>query len=313
MEKLSVMEQVAMRMDKKQGFFLDIGYFIREGFRSIIAHSMMSFAAMCMIIACLLIMGSFTLVAVNMDKMLGDLESENEFLAYIDESYTSEEAAALKSTLLGVYNIASVVFVSRDEAMEDYKSNQEANVLLDSLPADVLRDRFRIRVINIESMEKTVEAVENLEEVAHVSVALEIANGFVMVRNIANTVAFILVVILITVSLFIMANTIRLATFYRREEIAIMKMVGATNSFIRAPFVVEGVILGLFGALIAYGLQSFCYGIVYDMISQTAGIGLITLLPFDELSKYMLHIFLGAGFTIGVGGSMVAIRKFLQV
>lgn len=199
-------------MGNKKSFRLDLFYFIKEGVLAIISHGFMSFAAVVMIVACLLIMGSFSLVALNLDQMLGDLESENEFLAYVDEDYSSQEAEALQTALGGLSNISSLVFVSREEAMEAYRSAQDYNELLDSLPAEVLRDRYRIRVHEIEEMEDTVNKVLATEGVADVSVALEIANGFVVLRNIANVIATILTVILCCISLFIMSNTIKLAT-----------------------------------------------------------------------------------------------------
>lgn len=300
-------------MDKKTGFRMDIGYFIKEGFLAIVSHGFMSFAAVCMIVACLLIMGSFSLLAVNVDLMLGDLESENEFLAYVEEDYTTAEAEALESAILAIGNVASVTFMTREEAMEAYRANQESNELLESLPADVLRDRYRIRVVAIEEMEHTVQGVASVEGVADISVALDIANGFVMVRNISNIVATVLVVLLVCISLFIMSNTIKLATFYRREEIAIMKMCGATNGFVRAPFVVEGMILGVLGALFGYFFQWMCYQLVFNFVSNAGGMMLVTMMPFSEMSTYILKTFFLAGFSIGVGGSLLAIRKFLQV
>lgn len=300
-------------MGNKKSFRLDLFYFIKEGVLAIISHGFMSFAAVVMIVACLLIMGSFSLVALNLDQMLGDLESENEFLAYVDEDYSSQEAEALQTALGGLSNISSLVFVSREEAMEAYRSAQDYNELLDSLPAEVLRDRYRIRVHEIEEMEDTVNKVLATEGVADVSVALEIANGFVVLRNIANVIATILTVILCCISLFIMSNTIKLATFYRREEIAIMKMCGATNGFVRAPFVVEGMILGCTGALFGFFFQWMSYQVVYQLVTETAGMSLLTMMPFSEIALVMLQIFLGSGFVIGVGGSLLAIRKFLQV
>lgn len=307
------MGQVDISMGKKTGFRIDIFYFIKEGFLAIVSHGFMSFAAVCMIVACLLIMGSFSLVALNMDQMLGDLEAENEFLAYVDENYSTEEAQNLYTRLTATSNVASAIFVSREEALEAYRASQESNELLDSLPAEVLRDRYRIRVVNIEEIARTVSAVEAIDGIATVSVALDIANGFVMVRNVSNVIATVLIVILVSISLFIMSNTIKLATFYRREEISIMKMCGATNAFVRAPFIIEGMILGLTGSLFAYFFQWFFYQVVYNFITESAGIGLLTMLPFAEISTSILTTFVFAGFSIGVGGSLLAIRKFLQV
>ena len=186
-----------------------------------------------MIVACLLIMGSFSLVAVNLDNMLGDLEAENEFLAYIDETYTEDQAKALQSQIEAIPNVAEVTFVSRDEALDDFRAGREENPLLSDLDGSVLRDRYRIHVDDIEQLEQTVKQVEQVEGIADTNAAYEIAQGFVTVRNIAAGVAIVLVSILAVVSLFIIANTTKLAFFYRREEIAIMKMCGATNAFIR--------------------------------------------------------------------------------
>ena len=291
----------------------DAGYYFSEGFHSIFTHGFMSFAAVCMIVACLLIMGSFSLLAVNLDHMLGDLEAENEFLAYIEEDYTEEQARALQSRIEAVPNVSQVTFVTRQEALDDFLEGRETNDLLNSLPAEVLRDRYRIHVKDIEGLKETSEAVRQVTGVANVRAAVEIAQGFVLVRNIATGVAVVLIAILAVVSLFIIANTIKLATFYRREEIAIMKMCGATNAFIQWPFVVEGMILGLTGALIAFFAQWGLYQLVGKLIIQGNGLSLVTILPYASMIRTILPVFCGTGALIGVGGSLLAIRKFLQV
>lgn len=290
-----------------------MGYHLKEGFRSIFTHGLMSFAAVCMIVACLLIMGSFSLLAVNLDHMLGDLEQENEFLAYIDETYTEEQARALESAIQAIPNVSQTTFVTRQQAKEDFLAGRERNALLDNMPAEVLRDRYRIRVEDIERLGETSDAVREVTGVADVLVALEIANGFVLVRNIATGVAAVLIGILLVVSLFIIANTIKLATFYRREEIAIMKMCGATNGFIEWPFVVEGLILGLTGALVAFFAQWGIYQVVAQLVVQGNGLSLVTILSYPSMAGNILAVFCGIGAVIGVGGSLLAIRKFLQV
>lgn len=291
----------------------DAGYYISEGVHSIFTHGFMSFAAVCMIVACLLIMGSFSLLAVNLDHMLGDLEAENEFLAYIEDDYTEEQARAVQADLEKVPNISSLTFVTRAEALENFKAGRQANELMDDLPAEVLRDRYRIHVEDIEQMSETVKAVEQVTGVAKVRAALEIAQGFVLVRNIATGVAMVLIAILLVISLFIIANTIKLATFYRREEIAIMRMCGATNAFIQWPFVVEGMVLGLTGALVAFFAQWGIYQLVMKLVIQGNGLSLVTMVSYGDMVKTILGIFCGTGILIGVGGSLLAIRKFLQV
>ena len=291
----------------------DFGYFISEGFHSIFTHGFMSFAAVCMIICCLLIMGSFTLVAVNAENMFSDLEAENQFTAYIDESLTQEEAKALQDDIEAVPNVARAEFMTKEQAQEEFEADYEGNELFDGLPSDVYRDRFHVYLDDISKLTETENAVKEVTGVAKTKSAPEIAEGFTVIRNIAGAVAVILVVILLAVSLFIIANTIKLATFNRREEIAIMKMCGATNGFIRWPFVVEGTILGLTGALVAFFIQWGLYEAVSRLILQTNGLSLITVLSYASMAGNIVLVFCGVGLVIGVGGSVVAIRKFLQV
>ncbi len=292
---------------------INLGYFAAEGARSIISHGLMSFAAVCMIMACLIIMGSFSLVALNADKMLGQLESENEFLAYIEEGYTDEQIAALEKKIEAVPNVSKVTFISKEEAKAAYLQGREDDGLYASLPDDVFRDRFSIHVADLTQFSQTVDAVTKLDGVANYRAESEIADGFVMVRNVASALATILVVILVVISLFIIANTIKLATFTRREEIAIMKMCGATNWFIRWPFIFEGLILGLVGALLAFFLQWGIYTALYNAIQSSGALTLFAMITFKSIAWPVLGVFLLAGAVIGGCGSVLAIRKFLQV
>ncbi|EDM98663.1 cell division protein FtsX [Pseudoflavonifractor capillosus ATCC 29799] len=294
----------------------NFSYFLSEGFHSIFTHGLMSFAAVCMIVACLLIMGSFSLVAVNVGSMLGELERDNEFLAYVDENLSEEDVAALKGTLEAVPNVASVEFISKETAKEDYveqyASGEDAELFLE-LPDEVFRDRYSIKVTDIEQFSQTVAAVGEVSGVVNIQAIPEIAQGFVVISNVASGVAIILVVMLVVMSLFIIANTIKLGTFTRRDEIAIMKMCGATNSFVRWPFVVEGMILGLVGAVVAFLLQWGVYSLIGQAIATSDTIQLITIIPFETMALKVFGIFCSTGLVVGVGGSMVAIGKFLQV
>ena len=291
----------------------DAGYYFSEGFHSIFTHGFMSFAAVCMIVACLLIMGSFTLLAVNLDNMLGDMEQENELAVYIDDSYTEESARALEPALLQVPNVTEATFMTRTEALEKFRQDRGNVDILEDLPGDVFRDRYYVHIADIEQMAQTKANLEQVEGVGDVVAAVEIAEGFVLVRNVATGVALVLIGILLVVSLFIIANTIKLATFYRREEIAIMKLCGATDGFIRWPFVVEGMVLGLAGSLIAFFVQWGLYQMVGSVIIQGNGLSLVTMIPYTAMVSTILPVFCAVGAVIGVGGSLVAIRKFLQV
>ncbi|MCI9309852.1 MAG: ABC transporter permease [Lawsonibacter sp.] len=290
------------------------GYYVSEGFHSIFTHGFMSFAAVCMIVACLIIMGSFTLLAVNLDNTLGDLESENEMLVYIDDTLTQDQARALQPTLAQVDNVSQLTFVTKEAALADFKAKHgDTTSVLNDLPNEALRDRYRVHVVDIELMRQTKAALEQVEGVGFVNAATEIADGFVMVRNIATGVALVLIGILLVISLFIIANTIKLATFYRREEIAIMKMCGATDGFIEWPFVVEGMLLGLTGALIAFLAQWGLYQMVAKFAIQGNGLSLVNMISYGTMAPTILAVFCGVGAFIGVAGSLFAIRKFLQV
>ena len=206
-------------------------------------------------------------------------------------------------------------FVTAEQALENYKQryvDSEYAELFD-LPPEVLRHRYQIHVVDIEDLAQTVAAVEQVDGIASTQAALDIAQGFVTVRNVAGAVAWILILMLLIISLFIIANTIKLATFHRREEIAIMKMCGATNWFVRAPFLVEGVILGLAGGIIAFFCQWGIYGLITRAMMESGIFSIITTVPFGNISHVVLLVFLLVGFAIGGGGSVMAIRKFLKV
>ena len=294
---------------------INIGYFIKEGFLSVFSHGLMSFAAVCMIVACLLIMGSFSLLAMNVDENLKKLEDDNEFLAYIDENYTDAQIQDLIARVKAVDNVDadSVKFVTREEAKAVYLEGREGDGLYANMPDEVFRDRLSVHVLDLTRFNETVEAVEALPGVDGHRAEGELAEGFVAVRNAVTALAWVLVAILAAVSLFIIANTIRLATFTRREEIAIMKMCGATDGFIEWPFVVEGMILGLTGALIAFFVQWGLYQLVAKLAIQGNGLSLVTMISYSSMATTILAVFCGVGAVIGVGGSLMAIRKFLQV
>ncbi len=293
--------------------FANLWYHVKEGVRSIFTHGLMSFASVCMIVACLLIMGSFSLVAVNINGMLGQLEDENEFLAYVEESLDSGQAMSLQAKLSEIPNVASATYISKEEALEEFKAEQGYSEIFSDIPAETLRDRYSIHVEDIQLMSDTVEEVRGVEGIAEVRAAMEIAEGFVMLRNVASAIAVILVAMLVLISVFIIANTIKLATFTRREEIAIMKMCGATNWFIRWPFLVEGILLGICGGLVAYVAQWGVYGLIGKAMAESGILDIITMIPFQDLNAMLLTVFLLVGFVIGGGGSALAIRKFLKV
>ena len=289
------------------------GYLLREGFQSIVTHGFMSFATVTIVIACLVIMGSFSLIAVNVSTMLDELEATNEMVAYVEETLSEDDARALQDDIEYITNVSTVNFVTREEAMEAFASQYDDETLFQDVEVTVFRDRYVIFLDDIALMEQTKNEVENIPGIADVKAYLEVAEGFVTVRNVISAVSLILVVVLVIVSVFIMANTIKLATYSRREEIAIMKMVGASNWFIRFPFVVEGLVLGLLGGALGFLLEWGIYDVVADHVMTGLVGNLIQVIPFDSVSGLVLAIYLGVGVLVGGFGSAIAIRNYLRV
>lgn len=290
-----------------------LGYYIKEGVGSIFTHGFMSFASVCIIVACLIIMGSFSLLSLNVESIIQTMENENEMLAFVDENLPEEDARSLKSSIEAVPNVSKAVFVSREEAMDSFVASYKNTSLFDGLTAEVLRHRYVVYLDDISLMADTQQALLNIYGVETVSAHLEISEGFVRIKNIVATISILLVAILLIISLFIMSNTIKLTTFERKDEIAIMKMVGATSSFIRWPFVVEGLILGTFGSLTAYILQWGIYKVLTDKILSATGFSFMTTVPFSVIAVPLLIVFMVLGFCVGVVGSLIAIKNYLKV
>ncbi|MDR2420852.1 MAG: permease-like cell division protein FtsX [Oscillospiraceae bacterium] len=289
------------------------GYYIREGMSSIFTHGFMSFASVFIIVACLIIMGSFTLLAVNVNKIIGEFEDENVVLAYVNESYSAEDARALTGAVEAVPNVRTARFVTREEAYDSFLSGVENKSRFEDIDASVLRHRFVIYVEDVALMERTQENLLGTEGIASVTANLLVARAFVTLRNIVSGVSVVIVAVLLVISLFIMMNTVKLATFERRDEIAIMKIVGATNAFIRWPFVFEGFILGLFGSLFAFLTQWGLYKLVTDALLSGVGASFIQAIPFSRAALPLCAIFVAIGCGVGIVGSSFAIRKYLKV
>lgn len=280
---------------------------------SIFTHGFMSFATVGIIVACLLIMGSFTLLAVNVNENIHSLEEENHILAFVDESYTETAARNLESQLLGIDNVESVQFITNAQAMEEFFSEFEDDSQFEGFVPSDFRHRFMIKLKDNSLMEQTQLEIAAVPGIADVNAHLELAEGFITARNVAGAVSIAISVILLIVSLFIMSNTVKLTTFERREEIAIMKMVGATSGFIRGPFVFEGMILGMIGSLTAFLAQWGLYELLFGRLLGYSGLAFISVVDFTSVALILLAVFCVIGIGIGVFGSLMAIRNYLKV
>lgn len=292
----------------------DFSYFFHEGISNMFSHGFMSFAAVGITIACLLIMGTFSLVAVNANANLQSLQQQSEILAFVDDSYSEEQARALQTKLERIDNVRSVTFISKEQAMESYAEEYlEDESLAADLKPEIFRDRYSIRLVELEDMSVTVESIRQVEGIAKVRADEDLSRGFLTISKIATVVCITLIAVLLIVSLFIMSNTIKLTTFDRKDEIAIMKMVGATDGFIRWPFVYEGLLLGCFSSILAFFLQWGLYAGISAGINASDTLQLLDILPFTDLWAPVLVSFIIVGLLVGIAGSLMAIRKFLRV
>ena len=295
--------------NRKAGF----AYYVREGLSSVFVHGFTSLAAMLVIAACLMITGTFALVAYNLDLQIRELEGQSEIVVYIDEAVSRDNALELGKKIRALDNVKTAEFVTKEQLFEDYLDSlgEDAYVMEELRNDNPLRDSYQITMDDVSLHADTVKALESINGVAASSSMQEVSERLIQIRQVVNLISITMVALLGGVSVFIIANTVKLAMFARKEEIAIMKMVGATNHFIRAPFVVEGMFLGLSAATLAFFVLWGVYAYVSAQLAE--GTAILTMVAFAAVWKEVLAIMLGAGLLLGVGGSVITIRRFLKV
>ena len=292
----------------------NIGYLLKEGIRGIFLHGFMSFAAVCVTVACLLIVGSFSILVYNVNLMVEDLNKTNEVLVYVDETFSDADAKSVGTKINRLGNIRQSKFVSREQALEDFIADHEDEAeSFSGLVADDLRHRFVVTLEDNTLMEQTLEQLDQIPGVVKITASLEMAQGFATLQSVLQIASMAVISVLLVVSLLIISNTVKLAMYDRRDEIAIMKMVGATNGFIRLPFVVEGFALGMMGAAIAFCLEWVMYDALVLKLEAIDTLKLFAFVPFDELLIPMVATFVFAGLFVGIVGSWTSIRKFMDV
>ena len=291
----------------------NIGYLLKEGFRGIFLHGFMSFAAVCVTVACLVIVGSFSILAYNLDVMVEELNQTSEILVYMDSELPDAEARSIGTKINLLDNVLQSTFVSREEALQDFIEDHDGDSAFSGVQASDLRHRYVVTLEDNTLMKQTDEQLKALPGVAKTNAAYELAEGFSTIQSVLHIVTYAIIAILLVVSLLIISNTVKLAMYDRKDEIAIMKMVGATNGFIRLPFIVEGFTLGMVGAILAFGLEWVGYDALVMRIGEIDSLQLFTFVPFQELLIPMVVVFAGAGMFVGIVGSWTSIRKFMDV
>ena len=293
--------------------FNNVGYLIKEGFRGIFLHGFMSFAAVCVTVACLVIVGSFSALAYNLDLMVEELNQTSEILVYIDSDLSDAEAKSIGTKINLMDNVLQATFVSREQALQDFIDDHDGDSAFSGVQASDLRHRYVVALENNTLMEQTDNQLKQLPGVVKTNAAYELAEGFATIQDVLHLVSVAIIAVLLVVSLLIISNTVKLAMYDRKDEIAIMKMVGATNSFIRLPFIVEGFTLGMVGAGAAFGLLWAGYDAMIQRIMAVDSLQLFTFVAFEELLIPMVSTFGAAGMFVGILGSWTSIRKFMDV
>ncbi len=291
----------------------NIGYLLKEGFKGIFLHGFMSFASICVTVACLVIVGSFSILSYNLDIMVEDLNQTSEIMAYVDSELSDAEARSIGTKINLLDNVMQATFVSREEALEDFINDHDGDSAFDGVQPEYLRHRYVVVLEDNSQMQQTDEQLRQIPGIADTKAAFELAEGFTTIQSVLHMVSIAIIAVLLVVSLLIISNTVKLAMYDRRDEIAIMKMVGATNGFIRLPFVVEGFTLGMVGAALAFGIEWLGYDAMIQRIAQVDALQLFSFVPFQELLMPMVATFAAAGLFVGIVGSWTSIRKFMNV
>ncbi|MBE6802826.1 MAG: ABC transporter permease [Ruminococcaceae bacterium] len=290
-----------------------LGYLTREGFRNIWVNRLLTLATVFVLVSCLVIVGSGTLIYLNITSALDVIGAQNVIMVFIEDGSSQEQMDSLKVQLEALGNVDKVEFVPKEDAFERQKAEYgEKAALLDGLSADILPDAYKVTVKDLEQFDATADSIKGLEYVLQIRENSELAGKIASIRNAVSYVCIGIVAVLFFVSLFIVSNTIRITIFNRRLEISIMKAVGATNMFIRWPFIVEGMLLGVFSAVIAlvveYGLYSVACIWLSDVMAMIGG----SVVSFADYILVIFGIFMFIGIFIGSFGSLISLNKYLK-
>lgn len=288
-------------------------YFIREAVISLRRNGLMSFASISTVALSLLILGLFLIMVLNLNNMASALESQVQISVYLQDTLTELEIREVGTRITKLPGVTQVMYISKDEAMTRFKQRLgEQQSLLTALgDTNPLPNAFEVKVDVPERVRPVAQAVSQFKGVENAKFGKEVVENLFNLTKMVRVFGLILIIFLALAAVFIISNTIRITVFARRKEIGIMKYVGATDAFIRWPFVLEGVILGFGGALIAVLLLGRAYGALTQQVYESlAFLPLIPQYPFITNISILLLI---VGTAIGAVGSMISLRKFMRV
>lgn len=284
-------------------------YLFKEGFKNVWSNRMMSLASVCVLFACLLMTGTAFLFIVNVNNVISDLGKENIITVYLKTDANEQEVKQVGQEIKNIANIKTCDFVSKDEAMNEYSQmmGQSFNVIKED--GNFLPDAYRITIEDPQQYQDTINQVKAINKVDTISDRSDIANKLARINHLVSNVGLWVIIFMAVVSLFIISNTIKITMYNRRLEISIMKSVGATNTFIRMPFIVEGMIIGIFSAILSMFALSFLYNSVMNTILKIVP---ITVYRFSPLTPKVILVFLIIGAMFGILGGIISINKYLR-
>ena len=288
-------------------------YFIREVFLSLRRNNWMSVASVGTVAVSLFIFGMFLMLVMNMNKMAESLESQVQINVYLEESVSREDARDIEKDLKEMQGVEKVTFVSKEDAMERFKERLgDQKTLLEALDdTNPLPDAFEVTITRPELVKTAAESIEKFDGVESAKYGQDVMEHLFEMTRLIRIFGFSLMLVLALATLFIISNTIRLTVFARRKEIAIMKYVGATDWFIRWPFVLEGMVLGLLGSLVAAVVLRTAYTGMAEKIYDT--LASFPLIPEQPFLTYITIVVVLSGMAVGAIGSAVSIKRFLKV
>ena len=287
------------------------GYLVKEGVKNVWSNRIMSIASICVLVSCLVLTGAAALMSLNVSEMVGAVGQNNEITVYIKEDLSQIEAKYVGRDIEKMDNIKEVIFVPSAEALAKYKE-QLGDQLFERLGdrKKVLPDAFRVQMLDLSKYDDTVRQIKALQGVDTISDRREFAPKLTKVSNLVNIIAVGVVVALIVISLFIIANTIRATMYSRRFEISIMKSVGATNMFVRMPFLIEGMVIGFISAALSTGALALLYNALVNVLVRTDLP--IDYIPFARVVVPLMLAFIIVGVLVGFFGGFISIRKYLK-
>ena len=296
-------------------------YLADQGVENIWKNKMMAFATFCVLLISLLLVGIAGLFYINLNSMIKGLGSQNEIVVIMEQGTNEAENSAAEEAIKAISNVDTVKFVSKEEALERQKSSlpNAERIFSDYIGSDAsfMPDGFSVTVRNNDKISETISQISSLTKVQSASASPQVAEFLKELRKVVSIIAGAVILALAVVAMIIISNTTKASVFARREEIQIMKYVGATNAFIRMPFFVEGMVTGFFAGAGAYFITWAVYRSVYNMLMEqgmlmkTFGIG--SLIPFDKIRLYVVLGYLVSGALIGALGSVVSTRKHIDV